>query len=149
MGMPEMTRATKIRDDINKRKSGNYMIPEKWTPFEKVAPGVTRIRPGREGGIARYYCYDNALNEARKTGKNLYVGFIVRKPKGTRPAYTAAVHAWNMDEGEIYDKTLGSKEAANYYYYGKKVNPIRFKDDKALIKFVGNLIGPLDRGYQK
>jgi SPP1 gp7 family putative phage head morphogenesis protein len=43
------------------------------------------------------------------------------KTPGHTGLVTGISHAWNVKDGKIYDTTLGSKEAADYLYFGFKV----------------------------
>jgi len=84
-----------------------------------------------KGGFGN--CTDIALVEHRKNNSEVYVGVAVERSKlhealkvakeiGIGAAQSEAFpHAWNVADGKIVDRTLGSEIASKHAYFGVKV----------------------------
>ena len=144
------------RDENGKfssREGGQFSSP---TPFERDVLYLPkwanrenlRIVQGIPACRTAGQCTQQSLI-GYKRGETVHVGLAVRKDRYEEAkgyyekdpnhwAYTEAIpHAWNVRDGEIVDRALGSKEAARYIYFGAQVpdevmQQINDPDDLAL-----------------
>lgn len=104
------------------------------------------IQPGIKprGGSCSVFgdCTNQAFLEYKRSGADVYHGHAVKKANLDRAEeyykkmadeygesevgpYTAPTgafpHAWNVKDGKIVDRALGSEEASEYIYFGRKI----------------------------
>jgi High potential iron-sulfur protein len=94
-------------------------------PFPKGAHRLNLpVKPGIKSCIGQ--CAQEALKEHKESGADVYVGTAVRRDTlepaiANRGGLYAISHAWNVKDGQIIDRALGSREAKDYVYFGAKV----------------------------
>ena len=89
-------------------------------------PVQEHVRAGKLGDCTRY-----AFEEYQKNGTDVHVGYAALKTDfyegleeykrsgSVIPRFVP--HAWNVKDGQIFDRTFGTARAKNYIYFGIKV----------------------------